>query len=285
MPKAVIRFFSATGNSRLAAHVMRDGLADAGWECELTDIRTLDGTTAEGAPVDADLLGFVFPIYAFRAAIPMERHIQALPSASKPVPVFLAATYAGYLDRAFVRLCGMLTARNYVPIVTTTLVCEDSWTAVRAPGWIYDEGRPDREAIGRLRSFAARELPAAWERNRAAPKPAVGWVPFNPVTALAAMFPVAIWKGAQFPIFVKRPLCDRCGACVRQCPMHRLRLDPYPTARGNCVGCYGCINVCPKDAINTWFTWGKIRYRGPAARLATAPSTTTPSTTPPSTAT
>lgn len=265
MPKALIHFFSATGNSQLAAKVVGEGLGSAGWDVAIKDIRTMD-SPPEPAELSAnDFLGFVFPIYAFRAAIPMERYIQALPRAEKPTPVFLVATFAGYLDRALMRLQDLLLPLNYIPVITRTLVCEDSWTAVRSPGWIYDKGKPDHAAIAELGEFSAKVLPDAWNRHREQPKPAVSWVPINPITAIAAMFPIAIWKGAQFPIFVRKSLCNRCGACVRQCPMKRLRLDPYPVARGNCVGCYGCINVCPKDAINTWFTHGKIRYRGPEA--------------------
>ncbi|MFZ2957003.1 MAG: 4Fe-4S binding protein [Candidatus Ozemobacteraceae bacterium] len=210
-----------------------------------------------------DFVGFVFPVFAFRAAIPMERHIQALPRAAKPTPVFLVATYAGYLDRAFMRLCDFLLPKNYIPVITTTLVCEDSWTAVRFPGWIFDKGKPLKKDIEGLREFSAHALPEAWKKNRESPKTAVSWVPFSPITLVAAMFPIGIWKGAHFPIFVRKSLCNRCGVCVRQCPTGRLRLSPYPVAQGNCVGCYGCINSCPKDAINTWFTNGNVRYRGP----------------------
>jgi len=266
MPKALIHFFSATGNSKLAAQVVGEGLENAGWGVDIKDIRTSGSSPDMNELTSFEFLGFVFPTYAFRAAIPMERFIRALPRASRPTPVFLIATFAGYLDRTFMRLESFLLPNNYVPVITSTLTCEDSWTAIRSPGWIYDKGKPDTPSLDGLREFAAQALPEAWSRNRESPRSAVGWVPVNPITAIAAMFPMAVWKGVQFPIFVKRALCNRCGACVRQCPMKRLHLEPFPVARGNCVGCYGCINVCPKDAINTWFTNGKLRYRGPEAR-------------------
>ena len=264
MPEALIHFFSATGNSRLAAEVVGMGLEKANWTVSMKNIRKLEPEDEKNDLAAADFIGFVFPIYAFRAAIPMEMHISALPRSPSPKPVFLIATYAGYLDRAFMRLRDFLLAKNYVPVITSTLICEDAWTAIRAPGWVYDQGWPTKTALGRLLQFSMKEIPLAWERNRHSPKSSIGWVPYNHFSAIAAMYPIAIWRGKQFPIYVKKSLCTKCGKCVRQCPMNRLRLEPYPKAKGNCAGCYGCINSCPVDAINTWFTFGKIRYRGPA---------------------
>ena len=134
----------------------------------------------------------------------------------------------------------------------------------RFPWLTFGNGRPDLTQLRALRVFARTSLPAAWERNHLHPQPAVDWVPFNPISVLAAMFPLAVGQGKQFPIFLKKSLCTRCGACVRQCPTGRLRLAPYPKPSGPCVGCYGCINTCPVDAINTWFTNQQPRYRGPA---------------------
>lgn len=273
MPQSRIHYFSATGNSRLAAEVIGAGLRQAGWEADLRDIRTMRPGEGAAELAGVDFLGFVFPIFAFRAAIPMEEHIRALPPAPTPRPVFLAATYAGWEDRSFMRLRDLLIPLNYVPVVTTTLVCEDAWTVVRVPGFIYDKGWPTRAGLDDLQRFARTRLPEAWHRNREAPRPDVRWLPFNPLTMLAALFPLAVWRGQQFPIFVRKALCTKCGICVKQCPEHRLRLDPYPRADGRCVGCYGCINSCPRDAINTWFTNGRVRYRGPA-RQAKDPSLT-----------
>ncbi|MBF0501297.1 MAG: EFR1 family ferrodoxin [Candidatus Riflebacteria bacterium] len=266
MPKAQIHYFSATGNSRLAAEAIVEGLHKADWLVSLKDIRNTNIKEETENLAVSDIIGFVFPIYAFRAAIPMEQHILSLPPSPTPKPVFFIATYAGYLDRSFMRLRDFILPKNYIPIITTTLVCEDAWTVVRFPGWIYDKGRPCKADLEKLRDFATNEIPKAVQKNRESPEPAISWVPFNPITALAATFPIAVHKGTQFPIFVKKSLCTRCGICVRQCPTGRLKLTPYPTANGNCVGCYGCINSCPLDAINTWFTYGNVRFRGPALR-------------------
>ncbi|MBF0546240.1 MAG: EFR1 family ferrodoxin [Candidatus Riflebacteria bacterium] len=267
MQKAQIHFFSATGNSELAAKIVSAGLKQAQWDVELKNIRDLKNNEEFGKCTISNFVGFVFPIFAFRAAIPMEQHIINLPPSPRPKAVFLVATYAGYLDRTFMRLRDFLLPKNYFPVSTTTLLCADAWTAVRFPGHIYDQGMPYLKSQENLRDFACNELPEVWAKNRKSPVSNVGWVPYNPISLIAATFPIAIRKGKQFPIFVKKSSCTRCGKCVKQCPTGRLKLSPYPKPQGNCVGCYGCINSCPNDAINTWFTNGQVRYRGPEQRL------------------
>lgn len=266
MPKATIYYFSVTGNSELAVEVISAGLRKANWEVEQKNIRLANADQEAQNLASADFIGFVFPIFAFRAAIPMEKFISSLPTLGKPKPVFFIATFAGYLDRAFMRLNDVLLPRNYVPVITSTLQCEDSWTLIRSPGWIYDEGWPERSGITKLREFSEKKLPEAWKISQTNPESSVRWVPYNPLSAIAAMFPIAIQKGKSFPIFVRKSRCTRCGACANQCPTGRIKMNPTPTASGNCVGCYGCVNSCPVDAIDTWFTNGKLRYRGPKIR-------------------
>ena len=57
-------------------------------------------------------------------------------------------------------------------------------------------------------------------------------------------------------------LCNSCGACVAQCPMHNITLataDGAPGWHGNCAMCLGCIHRCPRRAIQ----YGKItRHKG-----------------------
>ncbi|MBF0408776.1 MAG: EFR1 family ferrodoxin [Candidatus Riflebacteria bacterium] len=268
MPKVRVHYFSSTGNSQLAAEVITAGLQRAGWEASLKDIRTLKIEDETEDIISSDLIGFVFPIYAFRAAIIMEEHIQALPASKIPRQVFFAATYAGYLDRAFMRLRDFLVPKNYFPVAETTLICEDSWTAIRIPGTMYDTGWPEKASLKRLFDFSEKNIPQIWKQNADSPKAAICWVPFNPITLIAATFPIAIRRGKQFPIFVKKSLCTKCGKCASQCPTGRLKMMPFPKAQGNCIGCYGCINSCPVEAINTWFTNGRSRYRGPRLKLS-----------------
>lgn len=56
--------------------------------------------------------------------------------------------------------------------------------------------------------------------------------------------------------------CVGCGICEKNCPLNRITMvDGKPKWTGSCVHCMGCINRCPKKAIEYGKkTIGKTRY-------------------------
>jgi len=53
------------------------------------------------------------------------------------------------------------------------------------------------------------------------------------------------------PIVVDEYKCVRCGLCAKKCPMHAIKLDPYPVIDKNkCIRCFCCIEVCPHHALS-----------------------------------
>ncbi len=52
--------------------------------------------------------------------------------------------------------------------------------------------------------------------------------------------------------YVWRRRCTRCGKCSRVCPTGRqvMGKDGFPTARGDCIICLCCINLCPAYAMH-----------------------------------
>ncbi len=51
-----------------------------------------------------------------------------------------------------------------------------------------------------------------------------------------------------------RRRCDGCAQCVLYCPAERLKMiEGYPRARGTCMICLGCVNICPRNAMHLLF--------------------------------
>ncbi len=62
-------------------------------------------------------------------------------------------------------------------------------------------------------------------------------------------------------VFKKR--CTQCGICVDFCPAERLTMvDGYPKAKGTCMICLGCVNICPTNAMHLW-CWTEYGNRYP----------------------
>lgn len=48
--------------------------------------------------------------------------------------------------------------------------------------------------------------------------------------------------------------CIGCGLCARKCPVHNLVLENGKIkTNGDCMFCYRCVNLCPKQAITVNF--------------------------------
>lgn len=65
--------------------------------------------------------------------------------------------------------------------------------------------------------------------------------------------------------------CNRCGKCVKICPMKNLALiDNKIEQKGQCTLCYRCVNQCPQKAI-TVFLHAKVKkqYGGIASLMTT----------------
>jgi NAD-dependent dihydropyrimidine dehydrogenase PreA subunit len=59
--------------------------------------------------------------------------------------------------------------------------------------------------------------------------------------------------------------CSRCGTCVQVCAAGNIRLvDGHPVWQHHCQQCTACINLCPKNAIQSGkSTVGRQRYKNP----------------------
>ena len=60
---------------------------------------------------------------------------------------------------------------------------------------------------------------------------------------------------------IKLLLCDRCGACVEQCPGGAVEMGsegPYFARPAECTYCALCEGVCPQHAITCAYeiVWG-----------------------------
>lgn len=76
-----------------------------------------------------------------------------------------------------------------------------------------------------------------------------GWSAFS---ALLGKFQNIAWpmlENRKKGSFSVNQACNRCGLCVRRCPVHNLALtEAGVTQKNNCILCYRCVNLCPQKA-------------------------------------
>ena len=72
---------------------------------------------------------------------------------------------------------------------------------------------------------------------------------------------------------VMKKRCNQCNICIDYCPAERLTIvNNYPKAKGTCMICMGCVNICPTNAMHLW-CWTeygnqyKTRYKKYVTRI------------------
>jgi len=257
--KVKIFYFSATGNTAVAAQGIATNLQKQGHEVALEEI---EKCLASGTAVNLagyDLLGIGHPVYGLGAPRIMREFIAELPAGhSLATFVFKTAGDIHWINNAAsVQLIRQLSKKGFS-------VFHDSLMAMPANWLVRYDNRLSRQLyIGTLRRCQkiAGEV-AAGEKSSLRAGLGLRWF------ACLANYGEDAW-GARFFGRNLYPTaeCTSCGQCARLCPHGNISLTKdKPSFGWNCMMCMRCIYKCPHQAIAARFLKRVILkdYRGGA---------------------
>lgn len=258
--KTLVLYESCTGNTALAAEVVRRTLEDGGHRCELRRYRETPPERLAGF----DLYCFAAPVQGFAPLAPVYRYLQDLPELPGR-PAFIVTTSAGWPSQSHRMMARLLARRGLAVLGAHMMPCADSWPLGRVlDRHFFDRlSFPRRRAVRRTAAFTEKMVDRAYRHLdgievRRAPR---------------ALFPtplllmgLASVRGALSRALGTRSVstddCTRCRTCVDGCPVGAVSLDPYPVFSDACIGCWGCFNNCPHSAILTSLCGPRNYYRG-----------------------
>jgi len=246
---------SGTGNTKRAAELFQLQLNSMKMECEISNW----SVTEFGDWDEADAFGFAAPTHSFREPTVFRKKLKRLPKNQRgTLPCFLMSSLEGMSGNIFYRIGKILKQKGMTIIGTYTFYAPSNvlmWqkSIQRSKEMITIEHQQNfmRFAKG-LPELLREKTPIKIKRHLVAGI-------FASITRDKMIRWMVRWK-----IKVDETTCIKCGLCSKNCIAQCITLEPFPKINmKKCVVCLGCINLCPKDALNSKNTIGLERYKGP----------------------
>ncbi|PKN17623.1 MAG: hypothetical protein CVU65_18410 [Deltaproteobacteria bacterium HGW-Deltaproteobacteria-22] len=243
-------WFSGTGNSLHAAR----GLVQAFPGMRL--VAVTDRLVADPPELGGEVVGFVFPVFAYGPPPIIQRFVRAAGTGEIGY-AFVAMTHGGGPADA-TRVTDRLFRDRGIDV--------SAFFTIRMPSnYVVGSNPVEGEKAAAIFALGEKELAAAREHLAARARLAATSGGVGARFKSAVVFPL-FQKGARTydRSFFSTDACNGCGICTAVCPASNIEPDAgkRPVWRGRCEACLGCINLCPKKAVQTGLlTKGRRRYR------------------------
>ena len=227
----MIYYFSGTGNSEWVAKSLAEQTGDS---CTRITLDTqLPVTVHRG-----ETFGLVFPVYAWNMPAMVSDFLKnvCVEAGAYTYAVCTCGAEAGYTMR-------VLKARMHM---------DCCWSLIMPDSYIVAfQAEEETQALAKVRTAAA-QLPQIAEHIRARDtgcyEVTVGSFPFLKTFVGSHLFNKYARSAKPFHTSYD---CTGCGVCEKFCPTKNIVLaDGMPFWDENCQQCLGCIQRCPKKAID-----------------------------------
>lgn len=232
----VIHYFSGTGNSLLVARKLAQRLGDAA-------VRPLGDLLESGggdALDDADVIGFVFPVYFDRMPEIVRRAVSAYSPHDDPY-IFAVSTSGATTGNALCDVDSLLALAGARLAYGANIALADNSIILETP-----QAEIDRR-MGGLDEFADEVADAV--RGRLGNDFSAGRKTSQALMGKVnkAGF-VHLYRAENRVVHGVR--CTRCGTCVKVCPVGNISMSEGDVVIGDrCEWCFACLNWCPHQAI------------------------------------
>lgn len=196
----------------------------------------------------SDVLGFVFPVYAWAPPRLVTEFVEKLVIEEKPSYVYMVCTCgdeAGYTESIFRKA---LAKKELTLDAAFSFVMPETY--INLPGFRLDTDERVKEKFAEV----DRRLPKVIAAINSCEKVSDVWVgplPGFKSYVLQPLFYGCLITDRKFRVGES---CNGCGTCARVCPLHNIIMcEGRPKWSGNCTNCMACYHNCPQNAIN----WGR----------------------------
>ncbi len=256
--KGKIICFSQTGNTRLIAQDIAQGIEDAGHECQVSEM--LGAAPADTG--DCDILGIGCPVFFYKEPFNVADFMDNLPPGNGK-HAFIFITHGSVPGVTLESMWKRLADNGYL-----VLGASNTYADAFLPFYPYPTlttGHPDQQDRDQARTFG-KHMAEISQRIAAGES---GLAP-GPITALdgwwkdeAVMLSRETLAQVMPKLSINPDKCIQCLECQDACPAGGIDVteDP-PRIQEPCVFCVGCARDCPEQAIEA--DWSMLVSMAPA---------------------
>lgn len=253
--KAIICYFSGTGNTKKVINECKEAFENIGVEVTLHNID-------DGQPnlTNIDLLGIAYPIHAFNAPSNVIKFCKKIEKQNSKIKLFIIKTSGEPLalnNISSYKIKSILKKKNYV-LTNEYHYCMPYNIIFR---------HTDNMAY-KMWNTAKNVIPIDCKDIVEGKENKLKFVPLGHV--LAWLFRIEHWggrfNGKKYKVNDK---CVKCQMCVKRCPTNNITIENGELKFGkNCLMCMRCSFHCPTNAIKIgyfekWKVNGAYNFNNP----------------------
>lgn len=253
-----IYYFSGTGNSFFAASRLAKILG--GQTQNISQI--INNQSNKIVDNDTDILGIVFPVYAWSYPKILNKFLKKIKFEIKPKYIFVLTTFGSTPGNASRKFVKHLKKAGYTVNYTNDIQMPENYIAVFKP--------LSKKEIEEKQSFAKEKLDiiathiSNGENGNFCTRRMFDCLKTGIVGRVFNLF-----LRISYRFFKVDNNCGNCGICQKICQMNNIEIiDGKPKWGKSCSQCMACLNWCPKQSIQfTRKTIGRSRYTNPDVML------------------
>ncbi len=240
--KIELRYFSGTGNSWTVLNTCYKIFKEAKHE---VSIKALDITEKS---IEADLIGFAFPIHAFGLPDIIRKYIRFLPEFKHKQKVFILMTAGDVIGScsAAQRIETLLIPKNAVTIASEVIKMPNNWiTFSSTQEKEINEGMINA-GVEKAKIIALKVM------NNEISKFDIKRIPvfFRYLGNTINILFRSSGRKQLTRLFSTYDTCNGCGLCAQTCPTNSIEIiNNKPKWLKSCAQCMRCVNICPQEAI------------------------------------